>query len=200
MEVKEQGSSLRLIQAVEQEPIPPQLSGQPRPLPSNHRRIHVRLHETTIAATAEGKSETKTTAREAFIKKVQTCMNTYNYADENKDAKGKAERLTAINDLQTMLGDQKSVVSNIIPSLEMVMDMIEKNIFRPLPNIKKSTNIGLSETGIEQEEQVDPSWPHLQGIYEFFLQLILNDAADVKSMKVYITPQFIQGVGHHHHG
>jgi serine/threonine-protein phosphatase 2A regulatory subunit B' len=52
----------------------------------------------------------------------------------------------------------------------------------------------MSETGIEQEEQVDPSWPHLQGIYEFFLQLILNDAADVKSMKVYITPQFIQGV------
>ena len=74
------------------------------------------------------------------------------------------------------------------------MDMIERNIFRPLPNIKKSTNIGMSETGIEQEEQVDPSWPHLQGIYEFFLQLILNDAADVKSMKVYITPQFIQGV------
>lgn len=93
-----------------------------------------------------------------------------------------------------MLSDQKSVVSNIIPNLELVMDMIERNIFRPLPNIKKSNNIGMSETGIEQEEQVDPSWPHLQGIYEFFLQLILNDAADVKSMKVYITPQFIQGV------
>jgi serine/threonine-protein phosphatase 2A regulatory subunit B' len=93
-----------------------------------------------------------------------------------------------------MLGDQKSVVSNIIPNLEIVMEMIERNIFRPLPNIKKSTSIGMSETGIEQEEKVDPSWPHLQGIYEFFLQLILNDAADVKSMKVYITPQFIQGV------
>lgn len=93
-----------------------------------------------------------------------------------------------------MLSDQKSVVSNIIPNLEIVMDMIERNIFRPLPNIKKNTGIGMSETGIEQEEQVDPSWPHLQGIYEFFLQLILNDAADVKSMKVYITPQFIQGV------
>jgi len=61
-----------------------------------------------------------------------------------------------------MLSDQKGVVSNIVPNLELVMDMVQKNIFRPLPNKKKTTNIGLSETGIEQEEQVDPSWPHLQ--------------------------------------
>ncbi len=39
---------------------------------------------------------------------------------------------------------------------------------------------------------MDPSWPHLQGIYEFFLQLIINEAADVKSLKVYVTPQFVQ--------
>ena len=71
------------------------------------------------------------------------------------------------------------------------MQMIEKNIFRPLPNVKKS-KLAFAETGIEQEEEVDPSWPHLQGIYEFFLQLIINEAADVKSLKVYVTPQFVQ--------
>lgn len=38
--------------------------------------------------------------------------------------------------------------------------MIEKNIFRPLPNIKKS-NLAFSETGIDQEEEIDPAWPHL---------------------------------------
>jgi len=72
--------------------------------------------------------------------------------------------MTAINDLQVMLNDQRCVISNILPNLELVMEMIEKNIFRPLPNKKKSTNLGMSETGIEQEEQVDPSWPHLQVI------------------------------------
>ncbi len=61
-----------------------------------------------------------------------------------------------------MLNDQKNVTAHILPNLDLVMEMIEKNIFRPLPNKKKSTNIGMSETGIEQEEQVDPSWPHLQ--------------------------------------
>ena len=90
-----------------------------------------------------------------------------------------------------MLSDQKNVATLIIPNLDEVMQMIEKNIFRPLPNVAKK-NLGFSETGIEQEDEVDPAWPHLQGIYEFFLQLVINEAVDVKSLKVYVTPQFVQ--------
>ena len=71
------------------------------------------------------------------------------------------------------------------------MQMIEKNIFRPLPNVKKS-NLGFSETGIDQDEEMDPAWPHLQGIYEFFLQLVINESIEVRTLKVYVTPQFVQ--------
>lgn len=70
--------------------------------------------------------------------------------------------MTAISDLQAMLEDPRFVASTVVPNLEMVMGMIEKNIFRPLPNRKKSTNLAMSETGIEQEEQSDPTWPHFQ--------------------------------------
>ena len=101
------------------------------------------------------------------------------------------ERLNAIQELQQMLQDQKNVVSVIIPNLDEVMRMIEKNIFRPLPNVKKS-NLGFTETGIDQEEEMDPAWPHLQGIYEFFLQLVINESVEVRSLKVYVTPQFVQ--------
>jgi len=69
--------------------------------------------------------------------------------------------------------------------------MIEKNIFRPLPNVKKS-NLGMAETGVDQEEEMDPAWPHLQGIYEFFLQLVIHESIEVRSLKVYVTPQFVQ--------
>ena len=47
-----------------------------------------------------------------------------------------------------MLQDQKNVSSLIIPNLDEVMQMIEKNIFRPLPNVKKS-NLNFAETGID---------------------------------------------------
>jgi serine/threonine-protein phosphatase 2A regulatory subunit B' len=129
--------------------------------------------------------------KDLFLKKLQICMKLHDYKDETKDVKAKSERLSAINELQNLLQDQKSVVQLIIPNLDNVMQMIERNIFRPLPNVKKS-NLAFSETGIEQEEEVDPSWPHIQGVYEFFLQLIINEAADVKSLKVYVTPQFVQ--------
>jgi serine/threonine-protein phosphatase 2A regulatory subunit B' len=83
------------------------------------------------------------------------------------------------------------LTSLVIPNLDEVMQMIEKNIFRPLPNVKKS-NLGLAETGVDQEEEMDPAWPHLQGIYEFFLQLVIHESIEVRSLKVYVTPQFVQ--------
>jgi serine/threonine-protein phosphatase 2A regulatory subunit B' len=59
-----------------------------------------------------------------------------------------------------MMNEQKYVTTLIIPNLDEVMQMIERNIFRPLPNIQKK-NLGFSETGIEQEDEVDPVWPHI---------------------------------------
>jgi serine/threonine-protein phosphatase 2A regulatory subunit B' len=96
---------------------------------------------------APGSSSTKNT-KESFQKKLVLCQKTFDYKDEQKDVKGKTERLNAINEIQQMLQDQKTVVSLIIPHLDDVMTMIEKNIFRPLPNVKKS-NLQFSETGVE---------------------------------------------------
>jgi serine/threonine-protein phosphatase 2A regulatory subunit B' len=58
-----------------------------------------------------------------------------------------------------------------------------------LPVVKKTGVAG--EVGMDEEEIIDPSWPHLQPVYEFFLQLIVNDAADVRSLKGFITHKFI---------
>ena len=49
--------------------------------------------QSRIVAHPETKTEAKPTAREAFVKKVQVCMNTYNYADETADVKGKVNLL-----------------------------------------------------------------------------------------------------------
>ena len=59
------------------------------------------------------------------------------------------------------------------------MTMIEKNLFTPLPNLRKK-DLQFLETGVEAEDEVDPAWPHLQGIYEFFLQLVINEAVEVR--------------------
>mmetsp|Transcript_2968 Transcript_2968/g.2557 ORF Transcript_2968/g.2557 Transcript_2968/m.2557 type:complete len:198 (+) Transcript_2968:268-861(+) len=95
-----------------------------------------------------------------------------------------------LNELSEMLNDGNVTANIIMPNIENIIEMIEKNIFRPLPIVKKQA--GATETGDEDEVLVDPAWPHLQPVYEFFLQLIVNDAADSKNIKFFVTHTFIQ--------
>ena len=85
------------------------------------------------------------------------------------------------------------VTNYFITNIESVLDMNKKNIFRPLPSTNRNNvALGVSETGVEEEEQEpDPSWVHIRGIYEIFLQLIINEACDVKTFKPFVTPNFI---------
>ena len=127
------------------------------------------------------------------MKKINLAKVTFDYSDEMKDQKPKAERLNAINDLLQMLSDQRLVTQFFIPNIENVMDMIKKNIFRPLPNTNRNNiALGVSETGVEEEEQEpDHSWVHIRGIYDLFLQLVINEACDVRTLKQFITSNFI---------
>ena len=103
----------------------------------------------------------------------------------------KKERLSAINELIEMTKDSRAINNLFIPYIESVMDMIEKNIFRPLPSLTNMA-VCVSETGVEEEEQTfDPSWLHLHGIYELLLQLILSEHCDSKIFKPFITPDFM---------
>lgn len=113
------------------------------------------------------------------------------FNDENKNVDAKKQRLETLQELQDTIANTQLMTNLVMPHLEQVMSMIKKNIFRPLPIVKKQGLAG--ETGIEDEEIiVDPSWPHLQPVYELFLQLIINDAVDMKSLRAYITQKFIQ--------
>lgn len=80
--------------------------------------------------------------------------------------------------------------------MDLLMEMITKNVFRPLPCLKRNNiNLLVSDTGVDNDEQEShPSWPHIRGIYEIFLQIIVNEACDAKSLKIYITPNFISEV------
>lgn len=59
--------------------------------------------------------------KDLFLKKLQICMKTFDYADETKDVKGKSERINAISELQSLLSEQKSVLQLIIPNLDEVI-------------------------------------------------------------------------------
>ena len=125
------------------------------------------------------------------MKKIEFCCQIFDFKDQEKNIAEKNERLKIIDELNSIMINQNQVMKLIIPNLGILMDMIQKNIFRPLPVITKKDIPG--EMPFEEEEiPVDPSWPHLKPIYEFFLQLVVNEGADVKSLKVFVTQKFIR--------
>ena len=138
----------------------------------------------------------KLSSKDLFVKKIQICSMTYDYYDDQKDIKAKSERLEAIQDLKELLNDSQIMSLHFLPNLELIYEMIQKNLFRPLIPIKKSgEKLGLSETGVEDEEvTTDPAWPHLQGIYEIFLNIVIHELVDVKNLKIFITPVFVNNL------
>ncbi|OMJ85177.1 hypothetical protein SteCoe_13572 [Stentor coeruleus] len=143
-------------------------------------------------ANAEPKNSIE--VKELFLKRIQICSVTYDYSDDTKNTKAKSKRLIALKKLKVYLYDIKSVESYILPHLDAIFEMVSKNIFRPLPIDKKSADkLGPLETGVENQDIIiDPAWPHLQGIYEFFLELVICEVDGVKWIMIYITPSFTQ--------
>lgn len=114
--------------------------------------------------------------KEQFLRKIQACTTPLDFSDDSKHVKEKSDRQSYLQEFNDYLTDPNCMTTVIVPHLDLVITMIEKNIFRPLPILKKA---GLPGEGIGMEEEenlVDPAWPHLQPVYEFFLQLIVNEA------------------------
>ncbi|ETO09758.1 hypothetical protein RFI_27619 [Reticulomyxa filosa] len=64
-------------------------------------------------------------------------------------------------------------------TLNEILAMIAANLFRSL----KPVNVCLHDPE-EDAIRSDPTWPHLQIVYEFFLRLITNAEPDSKLFKV----------------
>lgn len=62
---------------------------------------------------------------------------TYDYQDETKDYKNKCEKLKALQKLIELAQSPKHFAHYYVANLDQVMEMIEINIFRPLPNLKQ---------------------------------------------------------------
>ena len=85
----------------------------------------------------------------------------------------------------------------VIPNLTKIMQMIEKNIFRPL--IKVENKRAMDPELIEKKPHkvlifyTDPAWPYLFGIYELLFQIIINVDIDQSGfLKNYIKSKFVE--------
>ncbi|WOG96479.1 hypothetical protein DCAR_0415814 [Daucus carota subsp. sativus] len=124
-----------------------------------------------------------------FLRKVQVCYFQFEFADMMKMVREKEIKRQSLVELIDFVqaGSIKITESN----QEEMVRMISVNIFRSLPPAAHE-NTGSENLEPEEDEPfLEPSWPHLQLVYELLLRYIVSGDTDTKIAKRYIDHSFV---------
>lgn len=157
-------------------------------LPRRERRRSSLVRHQKIQALKDlpALKDTSSQKREAlFQQKLQLCSVMFNFDDPNSDKRGKDLKRTTLLELVDYVnnaGGQKQIFTeNLMPD---IMQMVTINICRALPPQTEDFDPE------EDEPVLEPSWPHLQVVYEFFLRFIVSGEVNAKVAKKYVDQRF----------
>jgi len=119
-----------------------------------------------------------------FQQKLQLCSVKFDLLDPKTNSKHveiKRETLLELKDYVNSPSGQKIFKEDNIPA---IISMVRVNIFRALPKPKGVIDL-------EDEEMFqEPSWPHLQIVYDFLLRFVMSAEVSAKVAKRHIDQQF----------
>ncbi|CAF2126803.1 unnamed protein product [Brassica napus] len=125
-----------------------------------------------------------------FLRKVQNCCFLFDFTDTVKNAREKEIKRQTLLELVDFIQSGASKIISESCQEEMVK-MVSLNIFRCLPP-GSHENTGQEPADPEEEEPyLEPSWPHLQLVYELLLRYVVSTDTDTKVAKRYIHHSFV---------
>ncbi|KAI3470510.1 hypothetical protein Pfo_027173 [Paulownia fortunei] len=124
-----------------------------------------------------------------FIRKVQVCCVFFDFSDTMKSAREKEIKRQTLTELVDLVQSGSCKMNEIMQ--EELVKMISLNIFRCLPPASHE-NTG-SEGGDPEEDEMfmDPTWPHLQLVYELLLRYVVSSDMETKIAKRYLDHSFV---------
>jgi len=127
--------------------------------------------------------------QDLFIKKLKQCCVVFDFMDPVADLKSKEIKRACLNEIVDYISVTKNCLSE--PVYPEIIAMVSFNIFRTLSAIDRS---GDNDQGEDDEPAYEASWPHLQGVYEFFLRFLENPEFQPNTGKKYIDQRFVSNV------
>ncbi|XP_076961065.1 serine/threonine protein phosphatase 2A 57 kDa regulatory subunit B' beta isoform-like [Bidens hawaiensis] len=124
-----------------------------------------------------------------FIRKVSMCMVSFEFSDTLKKVKEKEIKRQNLQELVDLVQSGSSKMNEIMQQ-EMV-NMISINIFRALPPAAYENTGAIDGDPEEDEMYLEPSWPHLQLVYELLLRYVVSHDTDTKVAKRFIDHTFV---------
>ena len=119
-----------------------------------------------------------------FAQKLDLCSVIFNFDDPNSDKRGKdlkRQTLLELVDYVNNAGGQKIFNEHLMPN---IMACVSANICRALPPQTEDFDPE------EDEPVLEPSWPHLQVMYEFFLRFVVSSEVNAKVAKKHVDQTF----------
>ena len=149
---------------------------------SSNRELH------KLPFLKDAKEEDK---EELFIDKLEQCCVLFDfYTDPLSDLKWKEIKRAALNEMVEYLSHNRNFITDSM--YHHAVKMFSHNCFRTLP---PSTNPQGAEYDPEEDEpSLEPAWPHLQLVYEFFLRFLESPDFTASTAKKYIDQSFVSNL------
>ncbi|CAD6334456.1 unnamed protein product [Miscanthus lutarioriparius] len=127
------------------------------------------------------------TREDVFLRKLNVCCVVFDFAAERGRDSPEVERKRQV---LVSLVDCVSAAEEPLTEamLSACVRMFAVNLFRVFPPKLRS---GASATTDEDEPFFDPSWYHLQVVYELLLRFVMSPVVDVKVARKYMDNSFI---------
>ncbi|KAF6159119.1 hypothetical protein GIB67_032736 [Kingdonia uniflora] len=124
-----------------------------------------------------------------FIRKLNMCCVVFDFSDPSKNLKEKDIKRQTLLELVDYITTVTSKFNEIV--MQEITKMVSANLFRTFPSGNFDSKIPESYDPEEEEPTMEPSWPHLQIVYEFLLRFVASSETDAKIAKRYIDHSFV---------
>mmetsp|Transcript_35032 Transcript_35032/g.69221 ORF Transcript_35032/g.69221 Transcript_35032/m.69221 type:complete len:469 (-) Transcript_35032:75-1481(-) len=119
--------------------------------------------------------------------KLEACSHVFDFTNDTYQKGREAKRLTLLEIVDCINSNQKSFVNASL--MRAAVDMVGANIFRAL-HVKSRDPLAFSDPEGD-EPNLEPAWPHLQIVYEFFLCFVVANNVDPKVAKQFVDQNFM---------
>lgn len=129
--------------------------------------------------------------REKMFKlKIEQCCKIYDFSlNPLGDMDQKDTKVNILIELEDIILDEPDLIASFDSLYEELFEMFSANIFRSLP---PSSNQNVPEFDPEEDEPpLEPSWPHLQLVYQLLIRFLDSPQFDVNQAKQFINNKFV---------
>ena len=121
---------------------------------------------------------------EIFQKKIEYCSHPLGLA--KKMLINLKERKKYLSEILEPLMEEESTEDLILPNLDMLLLLVEANLFRPLSKLVFEMPISETMTKSVSEPGTDPDWPQLLPVYRIFKKLIESPVVDNQKLESWL--------------